>query len=222
MVSRTSDSRATNLLTLHIERLVAYIDGFNLYYGMREAHLNSSRWLDLHGMCTSLLKPSQQLELVRYFTTRVRGDTDAANRQATFIDALLARGGVEIDFGHFLSKSTNCRRCGARNRKHEEKKTDVNIAVRLLEDAYDDRFDTAMVISGDSDLVPPVVSVRNRFPHKRVVVAAPPKRWSTQLKQAANAALRISALTIQSNRLPDPVVASNGVTLQAPKGWLPS
>lgn len=207
---------------MHSERLVAYIDGFNLYYGLREARLSSSRWLDLHGMCTSLLRPPQRLELVRYFTTRVRGSSDAAINQATYIDALSARGGVEIDFGHFLLKSATCRRCGAVDQKHEEKKTDVNIAVRLLEDAYDDRFDTAMVISGDSDLVPPVESVRNRFPHKRVVVAAPPKRWSAQLKQAANAALRISDLTIQSNRLPDPVVTSSGVELRAPTGWLPS
>ena len=204
------------------ERLIAYIDGFNLHYGLREARLHSSRWLDLHGMCTSLLKPSQRLELVRYFTTRIRGDTNAAKNQAKFIDALSARGGIEIDFGHFLRKSTNCPQCNAAIHKHEEKKTDVNIAVRLLEDAFDDRFDTALVISGDSDLVPPIESVRSRFPQKRVVVAAPPKRWSAQLKQVANAALRISDLTIQSNRLPDPVVTSTGVELRAPKGWLPS
>lgn len=204
------------------ERLIAYIDGFNLYYGLREAGLHSSRWLDLHDVCTSLLKPPQQLELVRYFTTRVRDGSNAAINQATYIDALSARGGIEIDFGHFLRKSTKCPKCNAAFHKREEKKTDVNIAVRLLEDAYDDRFDTAMVISGDSDLVPPVESVRSRFPHKRVVVAAPPKRWSAQLKQAANAALRIWPKTIESNRLPDPVVASNGVELRAPAGWLPS
>lgn len=203
------------------ERLVAYIDGFNLYYGLRDARLRSSRWLDLHGVCTSLLKPSQQLEFVRYFTTRVRGDPHAARRQSVYIDALLARGGIEIDFGHFLSSSTHCRNCGAVRQKHEEKRTDVNIAVRLLEDAYDDRFDTAMVVSGDSDLVPPITSVRSRFPHKRVLVAAPPERWSAQLGQAANAALQISALTIRSNRLPDPVVTPSGMRLRAPRGWLP-
>lgn len=98
---------------MRTERLIAYIDGFNLYYGLRDARLRSSRWLDLYGMCTSLLKSSQRLELVRYFTTRVRGDPNAAHRQSVFIDALLARGGIEIDFGHFLSSSARCRSCGA-------------------------------------------------------------------------------------------------------------
>ena len=122
------------------ERLIAYIDGFNLYYGLLDARLRSSRWLDLRGVCTSLLKPTQQLELVRYFTTRVRDDRNAADRQSVYIDALHARGGIEIDYGHFLSKSTRCNKCGAVRKKHEEKRTDVNIAVRLLEDAYDDRL----------------------------------------------------------------------------------
>ena len=99
------------------ERLVAYIDGFNLYYGLRDARLRGSRWLDLHGVCTSLLKPSQQLEFVRYFTTRVRGDPHAARRQSVYIDALLAREGIEIDFGEppWLSRrflSLGKRGCG--------------------------------------------------------------------------------------------------------------
>ena len=128
--------------------MIAYIDGFNLYHGLLDAKLRSSRWLDLRGVCMSLLKPAQQLELVRYFTTRVRDDPNAADRQSVYIDALHARGGIEIDYGHFLSKSTRCNKCGAVRKKREEKRTDVNIAVRLLEDAYDNRFDTAMVISG--------------------------------------------------------------------------
>lgn len=57
-------------------RVIAYIDGYNLYCGMRDASLQSSRWLDLHALCESLLEPDQRLELVRYFTTRVRDDPE--------------------------------------------------------------------------------------------------------------------------------------------------
>ena len=46
------------------------------------------------------------------------------------------------------------RRCGGTWRTYEEKITDVNIAVTLFcfSDAYDDKIDTAIVISGDSGL----------------------------------------------------------------------
>ena len=204
------------------ERVIAYIDGYNLYFGLLDARLQTSRWLDLHGVCTSLLKPGQRLELVRYFTTSVRNDPDAAKRQATFIDALRATGGIEIDFGVFLSKTMTCRSCNAQWTKNDEKRTDVNIAVRLLNDAYDDRFDMAMMVSGDSDLVPIVESVRERFPRKRVIVASPPKRWSTDLAQSARAAFQVSRAAVRSNRLPDPVVTPEGVELRAPPGWLPA
>ncbi|MDE0268433.1 MAG: NYN domain-containing protein [Acidimicrobiaceae bacterium] len=203
------------------QRLIAYIDGFNLYYGLREARLHKYRWLDLHGMCMSLLKPHQQLELVRYFTSRVRGNPDTTNRQSLFVDALIAHGGIEIDFGHFLSNLTRCHNCEHVWKKHEEKKTDVNIAVRLLEDAYDNRFDIAMVVSGDSDLEPPIKSIRDRFPDKHVFVAAPPSRWSAQLSKVANRAFQISPATIRSNRLPNPVITADGIELRPPEGWLP-
>ena len=201
--------------------MIAYIDGFNLYHGLRDAGLKDSRWLDVRGMCLSLLQTGEQLELVRYFTSWVKDNPVKSARQAVYIDALRARGGIEIDFGHFLSNTAQCFRCGNVWKKNEEKKTDVNVAVRLLEDAFDDRFDTAIIVSGDSDHVPPIKSVLSRFPHKRVIVAFPPRRRSSQLEQAASVAFSIYPQTIQANHLPDPVSAAGGVDLYAPSGWLP-
>ena len=76
-------------------RVIAYIDGFNLYHGLRDARLKNSRWLDIHGMCVSLLKPGERLELVRYFTSWVKDSPAKAARQAVYIDALRASGGIE-------------------------------------------------------------------------------------------------------------------------------
>ena len=207
---------------MRAERVIAYIDGFNLYHGLCDAQLESSRWLDLHGVCQSLLKPHQHLVLVRYFTSMVRNKPRAAKRQSVYIDALRSRGGIEIDFGHRLSKTLTCSRCGFVHSTSVEKKTDVNIAVRLLEDAYDDRFDLALVISADSDLAPPIEAVRRRFAGKTLLAAAPPARWSSELKRVAHAMVKISPSAVRRNRLPDPVITPNGQQLRAPAGWLPS
>ncbi len=204
------------------ERAIAYIDGYNLYHGICDARLQSSRWLDLRELSRSLLKPQQRLVLVRYFTTMVRNNPPKAERQSTFIEALRAGGGIEVDFGHFLSKAVKCPGCGHEWAKHEEKKTDVNIAVRILDDAFDDRFDVAMVVSGDSDLVPAIESVHARFPDKRIIVAFPPRRQSAELKRVANESFTIGKGKIRSNRLPDPIITPDGITLQAPRGWLPA
>ena len=43
------------------ERVVAYIDGFNLYFGMRDAGFDNCRWLNVNKLVSSLLKPHQVL-----------------------------------------------------------------------------------------------------------------------------------------------------------------
>lgn len=47
--------------------------------------------------------------------------------------------------------------------KTEEKGSDVALATHLLTDAFLDSYDTALVISNDSDLCPPIQMVRNQF-----------------------------------------------------------
>ena len=158
--------------------------------------------------------------MVRYFTTRVRGGPTQSH-QSTYIDALEAIGGIEIEYGYFQPKSIECRPCGTIWSTHEEKKTDVNMSVKLLEDAYDDLYDIAIVISGDSDLSPPVAAVRQRFPAKRVIIAFPPKRKSRELAKHANTAVSISRQSIRDSRLSTPVTTKTGTLLHAPSGWLP-
>jgi hypothetical protein len=60
--------------------------------------------------------------------------------------------------------------------KISEKMTDVSVATAMLVDAFTDKFDAAFLISGDSDLAPPIQAIRNYFTNKRVIVIFPPKR----------------------------------------------
>ncbi len=203
-------------------RVIAYIDGFNLYHGLCDSGLRTSRWLDLSRLCQSLLLPGQVLEATKYFTSMTRRSDRKIDRQTRYLDALRTGDGITIDFGHFLSTKVTCRECGHSWEKPEEKKTDVNIAVRLLQDAFDDLFDTAVVISGDSDLAPPIASIRNRLPDKRIVVAFPPGRSSAELRRTAHASFRIEARTVRNSRLPAVVTTADGFDLSAPAGWLPS
>ena len=97
--------------------------------------------------------------------------------------------------------------------------TDVNIAVELLGDAQDDVFDTAIIISGDSDLTPPTSAVRHRYPNKRVVVAFPPNRNSFRLSQTATASFIIGRRIISDSQLPEQVAKANGYVLRKPPQW---
>jgi hypothetical protein len=97
--------------------------------------------------------------------------------------------------------------------------TDVNIAVRLLADAFEDRFDVALLLTADSDLTTPVQQVLSRFPEKRVVVVQPPGRNSASLCRAASAYFTIGEAKLRGAQLPTRVERSDGRGLARPDHW---
>ncbi|MCL1861023.1 MAG: NYN domain-containing protein [Proteobacteria bacterium] len=121
-------------------RVIAYVDGFNLYFGLKQAYLKRYFWLDVAALARSLLKPGQRLESTHFFTARIRDNGHNAadqKRQNDYLEAL-ALHGVQCQFGHYLQQNRVCRSCKATWLDYEEKMTDVNIAIQLLTDAFDD------------------------------------------------------------------------------------
>ena len=43
------------------ERVMVYVDGFNIYFGMLEAGYSQCKWLNLKSLAESLLKSGQDL-----------------------------------------------------------------------------------------------------------------------------------------------------------------
>ena len=208
-------------MTTVVQNVAAYVDGFNLYYGLRSKNWRRYYWLDLNLLVNKLLRPWQQLVVVRYFTTRVMpepGDPDKPKRQNAYLEALKTLSGLTIHYGYFLPKERPCRQCGSIVRTYEEKMTDVNIAVSLLTDAQDGVFDTAMVISGDSDLSGPIEEVRRRYASKRVVVAFPPDRASKQLR-SGGPSFTIGRDAFRYSQFPNQVTTARGHVLQRPSSW---
>ncbi len=203
------------------DRVMTYIDGFNLYYGMKDANYQRFYWLDMTKLAGELLQMGQTLVQTKYFTARINGDAGNGRRQrqTTFIDALSTLPGLKIYEGHYMGKPAECKACGATWTTHEEKMTDVCIATEMLVDAHADRFDIAIVISGDSDLVPPVNAIHTVFPAKRVIVAFPPNRHSVNLRNAAKGSYQIGRKKLADSQMPDVVKKPNGYELKRPPSW---
>ena len=60
--------------------VVVYVDGFNLYFGLRESGLRRFYWLDIEALAQTMLLPDQQLVIVRYFTADLRGTSGKRKR----------------------------------------------------------------------------------------------------------------------------------------------
>jgi len=200
------------------EKVSVYIDGFNLYFGMISKY-EHTKWLNIEALSEALLKPNQKLEDVKYFTARISNNPSKEQRQKSYIDAIKTTR-VKIIFGHYKSKPKSCNRCGHSWNTNEEKMTDVNIAVNMLTDAMDDKYDIALLISGDSDLVPPIHTIHKYFPEKRVVVAFPPNRHNNSVKNAAKGSFIIGRSKLVQSQFNEEVIGENNYIIRKPKEWI--
>lgn len=202
-----------------MERVIAYVDGFNLYFGLKSKGWRRYYWLNIQMLAQNLLKPNQRLLLTKYFTARIAGPPDKEKRQSTYIEALETLSEFQIFYGKYQLNPRQCSQCGFQDEVPNEKMTDVNIAVEILKDAYQDEFDIALLISADSDLVPPVKTVRELFLNKQVVIASPPGRYSSSLANSANKSFVISRRNIAKSLLPEEIEKADGYILRCPSLW---
>jgi hypothetical protein len=125
-------------------RVIVYIDGFNFYFGLRESSWQCYYWLDFPKLAGNLISglDNSVLSATKYFTARISAPEDKRQRQNNYLELLELRGNLEFRFGNYRDKPFTCSACTRPNYLSNEKQTDVNIAVEMMVDAYEDNFDS--------------------------------------------------------------------------------
>lgn len=97
----------------------------------------------------------------------------------------------------------------------EEKGSDVNLAAHLVNDACNNFFDAAVVISNDTDLITPIKMARSKG--KTVVLGCPSKYGAAQrLKEVSTYVRHINNSTLRASLFPDSLP---GTEITKPAGW---
>lgn len=200
-------------------RVIVYIDGFNLYFGMIDAGFSRCKWLNVEKLVRSYLTENQELVEIKYFTSRITNNPQKQKRQSTYLEAIETTE-VKIIYGLYKAKKIECGNCGHNWNISNEKMTDVNIATHLIVDAFHDRYDTAILISGDSDLVPPIKAVHQNFPNKVISVFFPPNRHNNTVAGAAKGFQMIGRKKLLDNQFDSEVLKCDGYKLFKPVEWL--
>jgi uncharacterized LabA/DUF88 family protein len=102
--------------------------------------------------------------------------------------------------------------------KNEEKGSDVNLALHLLNDAWTDAYDCAVVVSNDPDLAESLrlVKQQNRKMLGLITPGAPVRKTSRQLAAHADFARTIRPSALASSQLPNPIPGAN---IHKPSRW---
>jgi hypothetical protein len=201
-------------------RVVAYVDGFNLYYGMKAKGWGQFYWNDPHLLIQQLIRPGFRLDRVLYFTAKVKSPQDKRLRQKAYLDAIEGQSEAEVILGKFYDKPRTCNSCQHQWTSHEEKMTDTAIGVNLVADAFTDAFDVAFLVGGDTDIVPAIKMVKRHFPKKRLEAWFPPNRKNQAVADECDDEQQINGLHLEKAVMPDEIETIPGVVVRRPAEWV--
>lgn len=202
------------------QKVIFYVDGFNFYFGLKSNKWRKYYWLDLVRFFESFLKEHQTLVSVKYFSA-VQKNIQKADRQDLFFSANKLNPVLKLHLGKFLQKQLVCRNCKDTIVQYEEKETDVRIATQMLSDVVNKKCDITILVSADSDLVPPIEAIREINPNHKIWVYFPPKRHSNDLVNLSDLYVKLERHKQRFDKalLPDEIELSNGFVLKRPIHW---
>lgn len=217
-------------------RTIAYIDGYNLYYGLLRK--SQYKWLDVYALFRDqVLNQSSDLVEVRYYTAPMLGkmsdDLESPIRQRRYLQALRKMHpiGLTLIEGRIVA-STPFQRLirpipeaphlqKVQVLDFNEKKTDVNIASDMINGAWLKTYDQAVLCSNDSDLEGALRSLKEHHPHIRIGLVAPisgddPRKISSDLARFSDWKKILSTTLLSRSQLPDRIPSSH---LSKPAAW---
>ncbi len=203
----------------NVKRVAIFVDGNNLFHRVYDAGWIDVLWTDLRALGELIAERTTErceTAYVKHFTARPRDVEGSKLRPASWVAATTANsihGQVENILGRFV------RRGGGR--QFEEKETDANLAAHLCLDAAQDRFDTAVVITADTDFVGAFRYLSERVHSVQIVLGMPPVpfgiRVSRKLIESTDAHVPITWDMLRRCTLPDIVIdAATGKEYRKP------
>jgi uncharacterized LabA/DUF88 family protein len=202
------------------QRVSIYVDGFNFYFGLKSKGWRKYYWLDIVKFFENFIRPHQELIQVTYFSA-IPHNKDKHDRQDLFFSANLLNPKFKLELGKYLPKTKRCRNCNSTHISYEEKETDVKIAIKMISDVIYDNCDISILVSADSDLIPPIDFIKSYKPSHKIFIYFPPNRFSSNLNAIATNIKKLDGATVEfsNSLLPNDIKLRNGFIIKKPAKW---
>jgi hypothetical protein len=159
-------------------RTIAYVDGYNLYYGRLQG--TPYKWLDLQALIRDILhvqNPDFELVSVHYFTAPVIArlashGSASVEAQNSYIRALQATGVLVTQGRHQLERGRAPRYIEGQTADRadsvpiwnlDEKETDVRLALSMYRDASRGAAEQVVLVTSDTDMVAALDFIKSDF-----------------------------------------------------------
>lgn len=218
------------------KKIAVLVDGFNLYHAIKAFqrkiekterkpynHYNYLKWLNLRKLASLFIQKNEELYDIYYFTAYAHwlkddSKSNSLSRHQDYVKFLESLG-IKIVLGKFKKTTKKCRKCEEKYNTYEEKETDVNISVISMVLLCEDKIDKIMIVSADSDLIPPAKQWQQQG--KEVSFLVPPvlKSVTKDIKQKFHYQL-IKKRHIVNSLLPESI-KYDGKTVIRPSEYNP-
>ena len=160
-------------------RVMIFIDGSNLYHVLKQN--TDKQNLDYKKFAEKLCGDR---ELIRTYYYNIRQESadnpSLGESQERFLNALYETDYLEVKLGIWKQRGNTM----------VEKGVDVMIAADLIAHAYEDHYDTAILVSGDADFYPALQVVKDTG--KQVEVAAFDSNLSSEAARMADVLIKFN------------------------------
>lgn len=199
-----------------------YVDGFNLYHAINDLNQPHLKWVNLWRLAELVARGhAKTVEKVIFCTAYFPGDHGKRARHERYV-AAQEIAGVESRFGHATKEPMSCDACQRRWDAPREKETDINVALAVFDDAYQNVFDAAFLVTADTDQAATLRAMRSRFPQKKLVTVAPPGRDPAKhLRDLSDATIRLTPEHLDQCVFPALVMREGMRTVQRPHEYAP-
>ncbi len=161
------------------DRVMVFIDGSNLYHVLTQGCGRHDLQFDKFAL---KLANGRKLQRIYYYNIRQESDSNPnmGVEQQKFLASMYDTPYVEVRLGIWKQRGDVM----------IEKGVDVMLATDLVTNAYNDHYDTAIVVSGDSDFYPALQAVKDVGKH--VEVAAFDMNLSAESSRTADVVVKFT------------------------------
>lgn len=206
---------------LIMKRAGFFVDGFNLYHAIDNTFGDSRyKWLNLRKLADNLVSNDEVVKNVFYFSAYCTWNEGKRTRHKQYVKALSSKG-VQLIKGNFQRSTARFFRDKMEVvesdldkadlpeklifKTFEEKKTDVNIAVKLIEEATNADYDVFYIISADSDFSPALKYLKKYHRKIKLINVLPINSKGITLGQVCDYQIVIDEDILKSSLLEDSV-----------------
>ena len=144
-----------------MKRVTVFIDGNNFYFGLRKLYgkNKSLKTFDFENFA-KFLSEKDPLVSIYYYNALLdkEHNPEKYESQKKFFEKLEQIQNFHLVLCKLLKRSIN----GTNKFYYIIKEDDIHMAVDMVENAYDNNFDIAVLVSGDGDFVPAVHSIKKK------------------------------------------------------------